>query len=70
MSISAQVAGQEKEGEFATIKSLEIEYLYQKSRCKMLNGGDDIRNVMFFNFFYIADWQKSDSSVHREPQGN
>ena len=69
MSISALVAGQEKEGEFAT-KSLEIEYLCQKSRCKMLIGGDDIRNVMFFNFFYIADWQKSDNSVHREPQGN
>ena len=39
----ALAAGREREGEFATT-SLEFEYLHQKSRCKMLIGGDDISN--------------------------
>ena len=37
------MAGQENEEELAT-RSLEFEYLHQKSRCKMLIGGDDISN--------------------------
>ena len=43
----------------------------------MLIGGDDISNDvitlgMYFSrsFLHRADWQKSDSSVDREPQGN
>ena len=43
----------------------------------MLIGGDDISNGIFFNvclhscsFPLCADWQKSDSSVDGEPQGN
>ena len=41
--------GWEKEGELATM-SLEFEYLYRKSQCAMLIGGDDISHVFFFNF--------------------
>ena len=79
------VAGQEKEGELATT-SLEFENLHRKSRCKMLIGRDDISNDIItlgtcFHVFYNvclhsrrfplgARWQKSDSSVDREPQGN
>ena len=39
----ALAAGREQEQELATT-SLEIEYLHQKSLCKMLIGGDDISN--------------------------
>ena len=81
----ALTAGQEKEGELATM-SLEFEYLHRKSRCEMLIGGDDISSDVitlgtcfhvFFNlclhshlFPLRADWRKSDSSVDGEPQGN
>ena len=37
------MAGWQKEEELATT-SLEFEYLFQKSRCEMLIGGDDISN--------------------------
>ena len=70
------------EGELATT-SLEFEYRHRKSRVKKLIGGDDISNdvitlgTCFSMFVYIralfplcADWQKSGSSVEREPQGN
>ena len=42
-SLLASSPGREKEGELATT-SLELEYLYRKSRCEMLIGGDDISN--------------------------
>ena len=51
-------AGWEKEEELATT-SLEFEYLFQKSRCEMLIGGDDISNdiitlgTRFSMFVYI-----------------
>ena len=68
--------GREKEGELATT-FLEFEYLHQKSQCEMLIGRDDFSNDMFFNvclhscsFPLRAYWQKSDSSVDGEPQGN
>ena len=54
----ALAAGQEKKGELATM-SLEFEYLRQKSRCKMLIGGDDISNdvitlqMCFLMFVYL-----------------
>ena len=77
-----RAVGQEKEGELATT-SLEFEYLHQKGRYKMLIGVDDTTNnvttlgTFFFNvclhshsFPLCADWRKSDSPVHREPQGN
>ena len=49
--------GQEREGELATM-SLEFEYLYQKSQCKMLIGGDDSNDIItlgmcFSMFVYI-----------------
>ena len=74
----------EMQGELATT-SLEFECLHWKSWCKMLIDGDDISidvitlGKCFSMFVYIcapfcfpiwADWRKSDSSVHREPQGN
>ena len=74
-------ARREKEGELATM-SLLFEYLHQKSRCEMLIGGDDSNNIStlcmcFSMFVYICahfrfalSWQKSDSSVDGEPQGN
>ena len=78
-------AGRGKEGELATT-SLEFEYLYRKSRCEMLIGGDDISNDVitlgacfhvFLNVYLHscsfplrADWRKLDSSVDGEPQGN
>ena len=78
----AVAAGREKEGELATT-ALEFEYLHQKSQRKMLIGRDDINNdiitlgtcfSMFFlrsrSFLLHVDWQKSDSSVEGEPQGN
>ena len=78
----AVAAGREKEGELATT-ALEFEYLHQKSQCKMLIGRDDISNDVItlgtcFSMFFLrslsfplhADWQKSDSSVEEEPQGN
>ena len=37
----APAAGREKEGQLAT-RSMEFEYLYRKSRCEMLIGGDDM----------------------------
>ena len=55
----ALAAGWEKEGELATT-SLEFEYLYRKSRCGMLIGGDDITNdvitlgTCFSMFVYIS----------------
>jgi len=79
------VAGQEKEGELATM-SLEFEYLHRKCQCEMLIGRDDISKGVitldacfhvFFNvclhscwFPLCADWWKSDSSVNVEPLGN
>ena len=80
----ALAAGQEKEGELATM-SPEFEYLHQKSWCEMLIGRDDINKLVMtslclahvfqclstFVFLLLhADWQKSDSSVNAEPQGN
>ena len=75
------MAGQENEEELAT-RSLEFEYLHQKSRCKMLIGRDYIGSevidlwLVFLNvylhlcsFLLHADWWKSDHSVDREPQG-
>ena len=78
-------SGQKEEGELATM-SLKFENLHQKSRCEMLIGGDYISNAVialgvcshvFFNvcfhstsFPLCADWQKSNSLVDREPQGN
>ena len=44
-------AGWEKEEELATT-SLEFEYLFQKSRCEMLIGGDDISN----DIITLAKW--------------
>ena len=44
-------AGWEKEEELATT-SLEFEYLFQKSRCEMLIGGDDISN----DIITLATW--------------
>ena len=76
------MAGQENEEELAT-RSLEFEYLHQKSRCKMLIGRDYISSevidlwLVFLNvylhlcsFLLHTDWWKSDHSVDREPQGN
>ena len=37
------MAGREKEGDLATT-SMEFEYLYRKSRCEILIGGDYISN--------------------------
>ena len=81
----ALAAGQEKEGELATIY-LEFEYLHRKSWCEMLIRGDDIYKLIsndmimlgtcfsmfvFISFLLLrADWRKSDSSVNAEPQGN
>ena len=78
----AVATGREKEGELATT-ALEFEYLHQKSQCEMLIGRDDISNDVItlgtcFSMFFLrsrsfplhADWQKSDSSVEGEPQGN
>ena len=54
----ALATGREQEQELATT-SLEIEYLHQKSLCKMLIGGDDISNDIitlgscFSMFVYI-----------------
>ena len=83
--LGALAAGREKEGELATT-SLKLEYLRQKSRCKMLIGedyiSDDVITLgasfhMFFNiclhsrsFPLLAVWWKSDSSVDGKPQGN
>ena len=66
------MAGQENEEELAT-RSLEFEYLHQKSRCKMLIGRDYIGSevidlwLVFLNvylhlcsFLLHADWRKSD----------
>ena len=55
----ALVARWEKERELATT-SLEFEYLYRKSLCEMLIGGDDISNdiiaqgTCFSMFVYIC----------------
>ena len=81
-SPGALAARREKEGELATT-SLEIEYLYRKSRCEMLIVGHDISNdvsSIFQVFFNVclhsrssqlrADWRKSYSLVDGEPQGN
>ena len=75
-------AGQAKEGELA-ITSLEFEYLHRQSPCKKLIGGNDISNdiitlgtsylnvcLNLHSFQLHADWQKSDSSVNGELQGN
>ena len=80
--LGTRAVGQEKEGELATT-SLEFEYLHQKSRCGILIGIDDTTNnvttlgTFFFSvclhlhsFLLRADWRKSDSPVHGEPQGN
>ena len=64
----------------------QFEYLYRKSRCEILIGGDDISNdvITLGASFHVplnvclhsrsfplrADWRKLDSSVDREPQGN
>ena len=54
----ALAAGREKERELAT-RSLEFEYLHQKSQCEMLIGGDDNSNdiitlgTCFSMFFHI-----------------
>ena len=81
----ALVAGREKEGELATT-SLEFEYLYRKSRCEMLIGGDDISDdvITLGACFHVFSnvclnsrsfpprtvWRKSDSSVDGEPHEN
>ena len=41
----ALAAWRVKEGELSTT-SLEFEYLHRKSECKMLIGGDDMRNYV------------------------
>ena len=58
------------------VSRIHNEYLHQKSRCRLLIGGDDISNdvitlgTCFSMFVYIrADWRKSDSSVNQEPKG-
>ena len=64
----------------------QFEYLYRKSRCEILIGGDDISNdvITLGASFHVplnvclhsrsfplrADWRKLDSSVDGEPQGN
>ena len=78
---STLTSGWEKEGELATT-SPEFEYLHQKvdEKCWLAKMSLVTTSLSWYVFFNIclhlcssplrADWQKSDSSVYVNPQGN